>query len=60
MDCEGRITYCNDYLLSLTGWQREEVFGRNWFDLFVPPEMNDVRSVLPTCWPTGLGLALRQ
>ena len=57
LDCEGRITYCNDYLLRLTGWQRDEVFGRNWFELFVPPELGDVRSVFadvladrPSAW----------
>jgi two-component system cell cycle sensor histidine kinase/response regulator CckA len=38
LDTEGRITYCNDYLLELTGWAREEVLGRSWFDLFVPPD----------------------
>ena len=57
LDCEGRITYCNDYLLRLTGWQREEVSGRNWFELFVPPEMAHVRGVFadlvadrPSAW----------
>ncbi|MFY3383457.1 EAL domain-containing protein [Paracidovorax sp. MALMAid1276] len=57
LDCEGRITYCNDYLLRLTGWQRAEVFGRNWFDLFVPPGGQDVRGVFadlladqPSAW----------
>ncbi len=39
---EARITYCNDYLLRLTGWQREEVIGKNWWDLFVPPEIKDL------------------
>ena len=57
LDCEGRITYCNDYLLRLTGWEREEIAGRNWFDMFVPPEMGNVRSVFadvladrPSAW----------
>ena len=57
LDCEGRITYCNDYLLRLTGWQREEVFGQSWFSLFVPPEVADVREVFadvladrPSAW----------
>ncbi len=39
LDRDGCITYCNDYLLRLTGWQRDEVAGRNWFDLFVPHDM---------------------
>ena len=41
LDREARITYCNDYLLRLTGWPREEVIGKNWFELFMPPETND-------------------
>jgi PAS domain S-box-containing protein len=41
LDQEGRITYCNDYLLRLTGWQREEVIGRKWVELFLPPELVD-------------------
>jgi diguanylate cyclase (GGDEF)-like protein/PAS domain S-box-containing protein len=36
LDREGRLTYCNDYLLRLTGWRREEVIGRDWFELFIP------------------------
>jgi PAS domain S-box-containing protein len=36
LDWGGRVTFCNDYLLRLTGWRREEVLGSNWFELFVP------------------------
>src|SRR5262249_15571474 len=36
LDTEGRLTYCNDYLLRLTGWQREEVIGHSWFERFLP------------------------
>jgi PAS domain S-box-containing protein len=28
-DRDARITYCNDHLLRLTGWRREEVIGRD-------------------------------
>jgi PAS domain S-box-containing protein len=38
LDCSAHITYCNDYLLNLTGWQRDEVIGRNWFELFSPKD----------------------
>lgn len=38
LDRHGRVTFCNDYLLRMTGWQREEVVARNWFELFIPVE----------------------
>ncbi len=58
LDSDARITYCNDYLLRLTGWTREQIFGRNWFELFVPPEAGrEMRGVfssllagLPAAW----------
>ncbi|HTA64028.1 MAG TPA: PAS domain S-box protein, partial [Xanthomonadaceae bacterium] len=41
LDRQARITFCNDYLLQLTGWRREEVLGRNWFELFIPSQYGD-------------------
>ncbi len=38
LDCEGTVTYCNDYFLRLTKWQREEIIGRNWFEAVIPEE----------------------
>ncbi len=43
LDKEGRITHCNDYLLRVTGWRREEVMGQDWFALFVPHGRGDVK-----------------
>jgi PAS domain S-box-containing protein len=43
LDIDARITYCNDYLLRLTGWRREEVIGRDWFELFIPFGTHDVK-----------------
>jgi PAS domain S-box-containing protein len=40
LDLNGNITFINDYLLDLTGWQRDEVMGQNWFKLFFPPSLN--------------------
>ncbi len=43
-DADGRVTFCNSFLLGLTGWGREEVLGADWFDTFVPePERGEVR-----------------
>jgi PAS domain S-box-containing protein len=57
LDTKSRITYCNDYLLRLTGWRREEVTGRNWFDLFIPPGndgLRDVNAALLAADPSAL------
>ena len=48
LDREARITYCNDYLLRLTGWKREEVLDRGWFEVFMPPEIVDEMQSLRT------------
>ncbi|HEU4994623.1 MAG TPA: PAS domain S-box protein [Gemmatimonadaceae bacterium] len=36
LDTQGRVTFCNDALCTLTGWSRAELLGENWFDRFVP------------------------
>jgi PAS domain S-box-containing protein len=51
LDADATIRFCNDFILQLTGWTLEDVQGRNWFDLFVPPErrreLEAVLAVLP-------------
>src|SRR5439155_9324256 len=37
VDRTGLITFCNDHLLRLTGWTREELLGRNWYDVLPHP-----------------------
>ncbi|HYW29824.1 MAG TPA: PAS domain S-box protein, partial [Gaiellales bacterium] len=43
LDRRGRITFCNDHLLTLTGWSREQLIGRDWFDTFLAPSQRDLR-----------------
>ncbi|HZG39199.1 MAG TPA: EAL domain-containing protein [Nodosilinea sp.] len=38
VDANGDILLCNDYLLTLTGWQRQDVMGRSWSELFIPTD----------------------
>ncbi|MFA5298330.1 MAG: ATP-binding protein [Lutibacter sp.] len=33
---DGSVHFCNDYLLQIIGYEKEEILGKNWFDLFVP------------------------
>ena len=47
LDRSGAIIMCNDFLLNLTGWSREDVVGRSWFEVFLPPEIrNDVQNAM--------------
>ena len=36
LDPAGRVVFCNTALLTLTGYARDEVIGRDWFETFVP------------------------
>ena len=55
LDGNGRIILCNDYLLALTGWQREEVIDQSWFDLFIPndDERNATQEMFRTALASG-------
>jgi PAS domain S-box-containing protein len=36
LDASSRIVFINTFLLDLTGWERDEVLGRPWHEVFVP------------------------
>lgn len=38
IDNKQNITFCNNYLLNITGYTSDEIIGKNWFNLFVTPE----------------------
>jgi len=37
-DVDGTIRFCNDHLVTLSGYAREELIGRGWLEMFVAPE----------------------
>jgi PAS domain S-box-containing protein len=46
LDLDGKITFANDYLLKLTGWTREEIIGKDWFEYFIPNHIrNKVKQI---------------
>jgi diguanylate cyclase (GGDEF)-like protein/PAS domain S-box-containing protein len=51
LDHQGQILICNDFLLALTGWERQEVVGQRWLDIFIP---EDVRTSLWGVFQQGL------
>lgn len=57
LNSSAKLTFCNDYFLTLTGWTRPEVLGCDWFQRFVPSGVDDLRDVfsdllknLPRAW----------
>jgi PAS domain S-box-containing protein len=38
LDTKGRVIFCNDYLAKITGWEKKEIIGADWFDRFIPGE----------------------
>jgi len=57
LDREANITFCNDYLLRLTGWERAELIGRNYFELLLRltpdatrPFIATLTADAPTTW----------
>ncbi len=45
LDAAGKITSCNDFLLRLTGWRKDEVIGEDWFEKFIPGGEERVKEV---------------
>jgi PAS domain S-box-containing protein len=41
LDLDGRILFCNEYLARLSGWSREELEGRDWFETLLPESLRD-------------------
>ncbi|HEY9087879.1 MAG TPA: PAS domain S-box protein [Anaerolineaceae bacterium] len=38
LSLDGSVLFVNDFFTQLTGFSAEEVLGRNWFEMIVPPE----------------------
>ncbi len=52
LDVVGMVTYCNPFLLRVAGYAKEEVVGRNFFELFAPEER---RAAAARAFTTNLG-----
>ncbi|SDI54225.1 PAS domain S-box-containing protein/diguanylate cyclase (GGDEF) domain-containing protein [Desulfosporosinus hippei DSM 8344] len=38
IDMNGKIIFCNDFILGLTGYEKDEVVGHDFFNVFIPHE----------------------
>jgi PAS domain S-box-containing protein len=67
LDTGGRLVYCNDHFLSLSGWSLPDIVGCDWFERFVPAAIDkDVRRVfaglledMPDTWQHENPIATR-
>lgn len=41
LDVQGRIVFANDFLLTVTGWSRDELTDGEWFERFLPENTRD-------------------
>ena len=53
LDTRGEVTFCNDFLLRLTGWPREEVIGQPWVEKFLPDGDDAARNSFSGLLRTG-------
>ena len=53
LDKQGKVTFCNDYLLQLTGHPREEIIGADWFKKFIPETEVAIKKIFFDTIETG-------
>jgi len=53
LDVNGKVTFCNSYLLELTQYTLEEILGCNWFEKLIPPTDSNAQSILIKGISTG-------
>lgn len=58
LDLQGRVIFCNDFVLKVTGWRRDEMLGADSFEEFVSEEHRaDTRLAFEQMIETGITLA---
>ncbi len=45
LDIDGKVIFCNDYLLNLSGYSSAEMIGADWFDLMIQNGHPDVKKM---------------
>jgi len=53
LDTNGRVTFCNDFLLRLTNLTQEQVLGSDWFDLMIPDAHPEVKQLFLNSLKSG-------
>lgn len=45
LDQDGKIAFCNNYLLNISGYTKDEMIDKDWFDLMIPESSTEVKEV---------------
>lgn len=45
IDQDGKITFCNNYLLNISGYTNDEMINKDWFDLMIPEGNTEVKEI---------------
>lgn len=45
IDQHGKITFCNQYLLNISGYTEDEMIDKDWFDLMIPEDNAEVKEI---------------
>jgi PAS domain S-box-containing protein len=45
LDANGKVSFCNNYLLKITGYKEEELIGADWFDFMIPSQSPGVKEI---------------
>jgi PAS domain S-box-containing protein len=53
LDRAGRVTFCNQHLLQLTGWASEEVIGKSWYNFIPEDQRGLLRDTFAHAIPAG-------
>ena len=52
-DLQGNFLFVNDYMLSISGWSREELLGRQVIEVMTPKDHERVRKIMESLALTG-------
>lgn len=46
LEPDATLSFCNNYFLKISGYKKEEIIGKNWFEIFIPAEIaNKIKKV---------------
>lgn len=59
LDINGKILFCNNYLLQISGWEQHQVLGENWFNTFIHKDnQNSCKKIIAAAIKSSTGAIL--